>query len=337
MRYYFMIFLFGQLLATVLWAQDNKSAMARELMNAGNYSAALPLLTAIINDPVILTPQKADALFAQAQAYYQLKQYANLRALCDSYLNEYANEKNAPQILYWLAWRDNEERKFSSALTHYENFLTQYPTHELSNQVRYALAQILLPLNREADAAQLFLQIPRHAITFTVSEYLWLAQYLTKNGQDELARDYYQQVINATSAMTDSATKITRNLAHLGLAKTARALGDLEAAGDFLSIVENDAQLKMHVDYERGLLWLAQKNYTAAAEHLLLVGFFCADENLAGDALWSAAIASKENNDLARAKICYEELSGALEDSYGARYPNNQYQQRAQTELNERP
>ncbi|MDR0867715.1 MAG: tetratricopeptide repeat protein [Planctomycetota bacterium] len=125
------------------------------------------------------------------------------------------------------------------------------------------------------------------------------------------------------------------NEMNLGLTVAARHLGDLATAERTLAritVAPDDANAP-RLYYERGMLAAAQKKYAEAAELLMRVGLLSGDAELAGAALWEAAQACVADNDAHRAQICYEELAGELNDSFGRRFPNSEYVKRARAEL----
>ncbi len=118
-------------------------------------------------------------------------------------------------------------------------------------------------------------------------------------------------------------------LREFGKLAEARASLDRIAAGA-------DDPFLAKVFYERGLLELAAQNYAKAAESLMRVGLLVDDEELAGQALLKAGEACEKAGDPDKAQICWDELAGKLDGSYGKIYPNNSYTAAGKEKLKQR-
>lgn len=118
-----------------------------------------------------------------------------------------------------------------------------------------------------------------------------------------------------------------RNEALYGSAICLREIGKLPQARQRLGDIDAGADdpFMARVIFERGLLDFAEAKYANAAENLMRVGLLVDDEALAGQALIKAGEACEMANDPEKARICWDELAGKLEGSYGRLYPNNSY------------
>lgn len=118
-----------------------------------------------------------------------------------------------------------------------------------------------------------------------------------------------------------------KNDALYGAAICLRETGKLELARANLDRIAAGADdpFMAKVYYERGLLEFAAQNYAKAAESLMRVGLLVDDEELAGQALLKAGEACEKAGDAQKAQICWDELAGKLDGSYGKVYPGNRY------------
>lgn len=118
-----------------------------------------------------------------------------------------------------------------------------------------------------------------------------------------------------------------RNEAYYAQAVCLREQGDTPAARAMLERVNvaGDDPFSARVFFERGMLDLAGGEHKKALENLMRVGLLVEDQELAGRALLKAAEASLALKDKDKARICYEELAGKFEGSYGKLYPDSPY------------
>lgn len=82
------------------------------------------------------------------------------------------------------------------------------------------------------------------------------------------------------------------------------------------------------VHFERGLLEKAAGRPRIAAEHLMRVGLLMDDAALAGEALLRAGEACLQAGDTKKARVCFEELAGIAEESFGQRYPESPFRKK---------
>lgn len=115
-----------------------------------------------------------------------------------------------------------------------------------------------------------------------------------------------------------------------GAAVCLRMRGDHDEARAMLDSIEVRAgdPFVALVHFERGLLEKAAGRPRIAAEHLMRVGLLMDDEALAGEALLRAGEACLEAGDRKKARVCFEELAGIPEDSYGQRYPESPFRRK---------
>ncbi|HSH76745.1 MAG TPA: tol-pal system protein YbgF [Longimicrobiales bacterium] len=104
---------------------------------------------------------------------------------------------NADQL--WRVAREQHQRgSFSTAQRAYEQFLEEYPSHELAPDAHFYLADILVQQNRPEDAVEAFLEIQRlYPTADRVPDALYRVAILQRDlGDTEAARETLQRIVN---------------------------------------------------------------------------------------------------------------------------------------------
>lgn len=222
-----------------------------------------------------------------------------------------------------------------------------------------AAAGILLELAKSADASLIadkeMLWLGQHL----VAEEAWAeadrvyAQLLARNpgGMLQAVTLHHQAEVKRQTASYDEALALYRQLLRFldtfqpmdrteagfvrslqnegrhGAAICLRMEGTYDEARAMLDAIEVRAgdPFVALVHFERGLLEKAAGRPRIAAEHLMRVGLLMEDAALAGEALLRAGEACLEAGDINKARVCFEELAGVGEESYGQRYPESPF------------
>ncbi len=362
--------------ALLRWGQ---ALMAKE-----KYEAALPVLARLLARSDTAPALREAALGQQAVCYYWLKQYANMVACYRTLLEQFPAGEGAPEALYWLAWHDQNEKRFAAAAESYARLLAEFPQQALADKARYRRAICLYQAGAEDQAAAALYEIVRDfpRISVDQQELLWLGSHLMKKNQLAEADSVYEALlarrtgkeVRAVALFYQAEVKRLRgdwdgalvkyrrllaekesgleNLARLGAGVCLREKGQLDEARTELTAAQfrPDDPLTMNHLYQLGLLEKAAGNPAAAAERLLKVGLLYDDEKLCGEALLlggeclararEQGLAEAEKNApagglsparkaelalpfLRKERLCYRELAGEDEQSFGRRHPQN--------------
>lgn len=254
---------------------DRRCGLGRALMAAGRHEAALPVWEDCARDTAMPKEKQESALFQQAAAYYYLKQYGNLRTACTRLLELFPDGKNAPDALYWLAWRDMEDKLYENALNRYREFGKRHPQHKLAPKARYYAGAALLKLGREDETATAFYEIVRDGGALEGRELLWLAAKLGERPDTAPAEEIFAQLLQRKE------DPMLRTVARLGRAKLRRRqqkwdaaiadsraalaeLTNLDAKAEVSGALANEANFGLAVALrENGQLALAEKTLDA--------------------------------------------------------------------------
>lgn len=349
--------------------------LGRNLMSAGRHEAAVPVFAALLERPGLTPAWRERALGNQAICYYYLKQYDNMAAAYELLLRDFPASPAAGDALFWLAWHQAAQKKYTEAAARYGELLQRYPAHALAAKARYYQGSAYLHGGDEKKAAGVFYEIALAGKPEMDSrELLWLGQRLAAQkstekaarvfdillkrekpglvkavalrGQAEIlraqsgwsaARERYEALLMMLKEIGGQPGMIAalRNEALYGQAvclREEKRLAEAEAALAQINAGADDPFMA-RLYFERGLLAFAKGEHAKAAENLLRVGLLVDDEELAGQALQKAGEACEKAGDLAKAQICYDELSGKLPGSFGKLYPKSRYTQAGQEGL----
>ncbi len=335
----------------------------RALQRAKKYAAALPVYVRLFNAKSASDEIRELALGQQAVCYYWLKQYANMRKCYAQLLKQYPKGRSAGEAMYWLAWYDFSEKRFSKAAQRYGELIRLFPQHPRVSSARYRRAMSLFQAGETDKAATALYEIITKYPETGVDqrEILWLGQHFMANnrlreayavydlllgrspGREVRALAFYYQaeVKRRAHEWKAALAKYQRLLAEketglesaarFGLAVCLRHLGRNSEARKALSRVELSPTdpLVAHYHFELGLLDLAAKKYATAAENLMRVGLLYDNELLCGRALLAAYKACRLAKDARKAIICLDELAGTGKQTYGKRYPKSPYSMEA--------
>lgn len=178
--------------------------------------------------------------------------------------DKFKDSKLRPSARYAVAVAYEEREDFRLAEDSYRSFITEFSQHQLSDEVRVRLADILIRGNKHRQAAELLGALATKSDT-QVADYalLRLAYALSLDGENEKAIGYYQDLLTRFPSSQHAAT------ARLSLGQLLSSAGRLGEAESMLSSVldKKDAQAA------QALHWLAtnllKQNEAAKAEQLL--------------------------------------------------------------------
>lgn len=77
--------------------------------------------------------------FSIGRLYFKMREYEAARIYLQGVIDEYSESNYGPEALYLFALSLEKEKKFSEARVKYEAFLSVYPSHKHSNEVREKL------------------------------------------------------------------------------------------------------------------------------------------------------------------------------------------------------
>ncbi len=332
--------------------------LGRALMRQEKYEAAIPLYVRLSTEKDASAAIKEHALAQQAACYYHLKQYANMRKAYESLLTDFPQAQAAAEAVYWLAWHDAVEKRFSRAASLYQDLVERFPDHPLASKARYRRAACLYQDGRSEEAAAALLEILQRYPEIAVDEreMLWLGQYLRQQKRFADADAVYESLLakqpeqkvrvlalyqqaesrREQGKWQEALQKYQRllaekdcgieNMARYGAAICLRELGDFAAARATLKEIDVavDDPLALRCLFEQGLLDLAEKDYPAAVAALMRVGLLPSeDRDLTAIALLRAGEACLAAGDRRKAEICFTELAGVGAEGFGKRYPDH--------------
>ncbi|GHV18879.1 hypothetical protein AGMMS49959_01940 [Planctomycetales bacterium] len=282
-------------------------------------------------------PNAPEAWFWLAWRDLEDQQFAAALAKSQEFLRRYPAHRLAGQARYYSGVALLKLERADEAADLFYQVVADGGT--LSGEELLWLAGQMRARHDAARAAEIFTRIidDEKAPLLRVTAALGLADLRRAEEKWDAALTWSRQVetwLPQIGAPPPTLTALNNEM-NLGLAVAARHLGDLATAERALAqitVAPDDANAP-RLYYERGMLAAAQQKYAEAAELLMRVGLLSGDAELAGAALWEAAQACVAGNDAHRAQICYEELAGELNDSFGRRFPNSEYVKRARTEL----
>ncbi|MGH8005207.1 MAG: outer membrane protein assembly factor BamD [Limisphaerales bacterium] len=77
--------------------------------------------------------------FSIGRLYFKMRDYEAARIYLQGVIDEYGESNYGPEALYLFALSLEKEKKFAEARAKYEAFLSVYPSHKYSNEVREKL------------------------------------------------------------------------------------------------------------------------------------------------------------------------------------------------------
>ncbi|MFH0910949.1 MAG: tetratricopeptide repeat protein [Planctomycetota bacterium] len=323
-------------------------------MRQKNFPAAVDAYTRLPAIPEATAAQREEAWSQQAVAHYELQDYDKMDACYRAIASEFPRSAAAPEALYWIAWGEQHRQKYAEAIEAYTRFLQTYPAHALADRVRYRLGMTCYQAGRIDEAAARFYEILTRypQIEIGQNELLWLGSHYMQ--RDKLAEAvtiyeallqrhpgstvrtmtlYYLAEIQRKQKNWPAAMDTYRQLAnekeprykalaYFGLGICLRETGQFDEARATLDKADLSADdpLRAALDLQFGLLDEAQGKTDSAMRAFLRVGLLYDDLDLCGQALLEAGALAEAKGDLAKAVACYEELTGAKPNSYGAKY-----------------
>ncbi len=352
-----------------------RAGLGSTLMQQGRYEATIPVYISLIKETPENNPQRPSFLSRLAVCYYYLKQYKNMALTYQKLLNQYPNDPQIPDALFWLGWQGNNSANYNQAIKYFTTLMQKYPTSKLTPKGKYFLGLTYLKAGDNKNAANIFYEIATgNKQKINEQELLWLAQYFSAQANYDKAKtiynlllkgdnksliyavalrgtaqiyqkqqlwqqsfDSFQKLLEATAKVQGKTEIISalKNEAYFGIALSLRHLKKYQqarAALDKIKIADDDP-FAARIFYELGFLDFVEDNYQSAVSNLMRVGLLVEDEELAGSALLKAAEACEKLNDTAKAKICYQELAGNFEGSYGRIFPKSRYTQTGKEKL----
>jgi TolA-binding protein len=101
--------------------------------------------------PPSIPANKADH-YAAIQAAFKAKDYVLVRALGHEYVNRYATDEKADEVLYLTGRADLDDGRPSSALGEFNRFLKLYPQSKMLDKTLFAMGQAYEALHDCANA-----------------------------------------------------------------------------------------------------------------------------------------------------------------------------------------
>lgn len=206
------------------------------------------------------------AKFQRAWIQYQNQAYSSAQPTFEEVYNEGSGEL-AGEALFWSADSYYNMGEWSTATSHFERFLREYPDHEFAGAARYSLGWSYFNMQDYDKAVEPLIEFldnyeppPIALFPYDVDTKLRIADAYYAQGEYDEAIPYYEEAIGAESG-GDYALFQIGNSYH-------RDEQAFEAVSTFRRLIRiyPFSQLREQAQYNIGYIYFLTNNYTQAIE-----------------------------------------------------------------------